>query len=55
MVGGGDFNEVVGVGMERDNVGSRFPKVELVCSGDMGNKVFILAGSRWPPVVVSFG
>ena len=54
MVSGGNFNKVVGTSMERDNVGSGFPKMELVCSGDMGDEVFVLAGSRWPPVVVSF-
>jgi len=54
LVSGGNFNKVVGTSMERDNVGSGFPKMELVCSRDMGDEVFVLAGSRWPPVVVSF-
>ena len=54
LVSGGDFDKVVGTGTKRDNVGSGFPKAELVCSGDVADEIFVLASSRWPPVVASF-
>jgi len=54
LVSGGDFDKVVGTGTERDNVGSGFPKAELVCSRDVADEIVVLASSRWPPVVASF-